>query len=350
MRRFSLPLEKFKCILLIVIFTSFLIFIPISVIAGKVAGKKTLARNSHTHNISFDNANSVLTIPYPGLYVKERSIQRRIWETIFIALVSYLLMFSIVGIINKSIRDIKIRHTLRKNAIYLISITSFVIIFFIWIQNINSITIFFGVASAGIALALQEVILCIAGWILILVRNPFSVGDRIEINKIKGDVIDIRLFQTALLEIGNWVDADQSTGRIVNVPNSFIFKAGNYNYSRGFEFIWHEIPILLTFESDWKKGKQIMLKHASKLAEGTVEKVQRKLHAMSNRYMIYYDKLTPIVYVRIKDSGIELTLRYLTEAKNRRSTEDYLCRHILEDFAKEDSVNFAYPTYRIVKN
>lgn len=204
-------------------------------------------------------------------------------------------------------------------------------------------------ASAGIALALQEVILSMAGWVLILMRRPFEIGDRIELNSVKGDVIDIRLFQTSLLEIGNWIDADQSTGRIVNIPNSFIFKYQNYNYSRGFEFIWHEIPVLVTFESDWKVAKEIMMKHANKIAEGMEAAVQRKIDVMKNRYMIYYGKLTPIVYVSIKDSGVLLTLRYLTEAKKRRWMEDSLSQAILTDFEENDRVNFAYPTYRIVK-
>jgi len=277
-------------------------------------------------------------------------LKKKAIETGFVLLIGYLLMFGFIGIINKRVKDIKARHTVRKNVIYIVSISLIIIIFFIWIQNINSITIFLGVAGAGVALALQEVILSIAGWVLILMRHPFEVGDRIEVNGIKGDVIDIRLFQTSLLEIGNWVDADQSTGRIVNIPNSFVFKHENYNYSRGFEFIWHEIPILLTFESDWKRGKEIMTAHAKNLAEGLEDKVGRKIDAMRNRYMIYYGKLTPIVYVNVKDSGVELTLRYLTEAKKRRSTQDQLCQAILDDFEKEPSVNFAYPTYRIVKN
>ncbi|VAW14444.1 hypothetical protein MNBD_BACTEROID05-599, partial [hydrothermal vent metagenome] len=118
----------------------------------------------------------------------------------------------------------------------------------------------------------------------------------------------------------------------------------------GFEFIWNEIPILLTFESDWKRGREVMISHAKRMAEGLEEKVHRKIDVMRNRYMIFYGKLTPIVYVNIRDSGVELTLRYLTEAKGRRQTEDDLSRAILEDFDKEDKVNFAYPTYRIVKN
>lgn len=279
-----------------------------------------------------------------------QTINRKIFGTVFVMALGYLLMFGFIGIINQRVKDIKSRHMIRKNVAYMVSFSLLTIVFFIWIQNINSATIFLGVAGAGLALALQEVILSVAGWLLILIRHPFETGDRIEINGVKGDVIDIRLFQTSLLEIGNWVDADQSTGRIVNIPNSFIFKHQNYNYSRGFEFIWHEIPILLTFESDWEKGREIMMAHAKNLAEGLEDKVNRKIDAMRNRYMIYYGKLTPIVYVNIKDSGVELTLRYLTEAKKRRSSQDQLCRAILEDFAKEPSVDFAYPTYRIVKN
>ena len=113
--------------------------------------------------------------------------------------------------------------------------------------------------GAGIALALQDVILSVAGWFLIIVRRPFQVGDRIELGGVKGDVIDIRLLQTSLLEIGNWVDADQSTGRIVHCPHSLVFKEPLFNYTKGFEFIWNEIKIPLTFESNWKKGKEIIL-------------------------------------------------------------------------------------------
>jgi len=277
-------------------------------------------------------------------------IQRRALQTAFIVIIAYLFMFAMIRVVNSRFKDIKTRHTVRKNIVYTIVTISLMLVFFIWIQNLNSITIFLGVASAGVALALQEVILCMAGWMLILTRHPFEVGDRVEINGVKGDIIDIRLFQTAMLEIGNWVDADQSTGRIVNVPNSFVFKKENYNYSRGFEFIWNEIPILITFESDWKRARVVMMARAGKLAKGMEEKMRRKLDVMRNRYMIYYGTLTPIVYVNIKDSGIELTLRYLTEAKKRRATQDQLCAEILEDFQEEDGVNFAYPTYRIVKN
>ncbi|MFT7538859.1 MAG: small-conductance mechanosensitive channel [Lysobacterales bacterium] len=282
-------------------------------------------------------------------FSEKGAVQKKLLQTGFVVVGSYFSILLLIGLVNKRIRDIKARHVVRKNIIYIFSFISVIVIFFIWIQNINSITIFLGVAGAGLALALQEVIMCIAGWLLIMIRHPFEVGDRIELNGIKGDIIDIRLFQISMLEIGNWVKADQSTGRIVNIPNSFVFKGANHNYSRGFEFIWNEIPILLTYESDWKKGKEIVVRHANEMAEGMEDRMRRKIDIMRNRYMIYYGKLTPIVYTNIKDSGVELTLRYLTEAKQRRATQNELCEAILEEFDKEPSVNLAYPTWRMVK-
>jgi small-conductance mechanosensitive channel len=283
-------------------------------------------------------------------FLGEELVQKKFFATLFVVVIGYILTYGVVRFVNRGVRDIKVRHNVRKNIVYIVTITIVIVTFFIWIQNINSITIFLGVAGAGLALALQEVILCVAGWLLIMIRHPFEVGDRVEINGVKGDIIDIRLFQLSMLEIGNWVNADQSTGRIVNIPNSFVYKYENYNYSRGFEFIWNEIPILVTFESDWRRAKEIMIMHAEKMVEGMEDQVRRKIDAMRNRYMIYYGKLTPIVYVSIKDSGVELTLRYLTEAKKRRFTQDHLSQIILDDFDKEKKVNFAYPTYRIVKD
>ncbi|UCG35887.1 MAG: mechanosensitive ion channel family protein [Candidatus Omnitrophota bacterium] len=280
---------------------------------------------------------------------KRKELYTKLIQTGLVIIIGYLLIFAVVGIINRRIKELKAKHVVRKNAVYLVNFFIILAIIFVWLQNINSMTIIFSVMGAGLALALQEMILCIAGWFTILLRRPFEVGDRIEFGGVKGDVIDVRLVHTTLLEIGNWVEADQSTGRIVNVPNSAVFKKETYNYSRGFEFIWNEIKILVTFESDWKRAEEIMMKHAAKHSEGMENIVKRKIDKMSKRYMIYFEKFTPIVYADIKDSGVELSLRYLTEDKRRRTTQDMLCRAILRDFEKEGNVNFAYTTYRIVK-
>jgi small-conductance mechanosensitive channel len=188
-----------------------------------------------------------------------------------------------------------------------------------------------------------------AGWLLILIRRPYETGDRIQIGNNGGDVIDIRLFYTSMLEIGNWVDADQSTGRIIHCPNGKIFTEPIFNYTRGFEYLWNEIKIVVTFESNWKKAKDIIQEIGSKDYVDLGEKVRAKIKRMSKKYMIHYDKLTPIVWTNIVDFGVELTLRYLTDARKRRSTQDAICHSILDRFDKEPDIDFAYPTYRIYR-
>ncbi|HVR32328.1 MAG TPA: mechanosensitive ion channel domain-containing protein, partial [Acidimicrobiia bacterium] len=122
----------------------------------------------------------------------------------------------------------------------------------IWFGGTGGVTTYLGILSAGIAIALANVLENLAGWMFIVTRRPFRVGDRIEIEGRAGDVVDIRAFRFSMLEIGNWVDADQSTGRLVHVPNGKVFSEQVSNYTEGFPYIWDEIGVTVTFESDWK--------------------------------------------------------------------------------------------------
>ncbi|MCK4557443.1 MAG: mechanosensitive ion channel family protein [Candidatus Aminicenantes bacterium] len=264
-------------------------------------------------------------------------------------IITYLITFIIVHIINKTVKDLKRKYTLRKFAVYIGTLICILAIILIWIKRTGSVTTIISVIGAGLMLALYQPITSIAGWLLILVRRPYEIGDRIAIGNNSGDVIDIRLFYTSILEIGNWVDADQSTGRIIHSPNGKVFTEAIFNYTRGFEYIWNEIKIVVTFESNWKKAKDIILDIGSKDYMDQGEKVRAKIETMSKKYMIHYGKLTPIVWTNIVDFGVELTLRYLTEARRRRSTQDAICQDVLDQFNKEPNIDFAYPTYRIYK-
>lgn len=266
-----------------------------------------------------------------------------------IAVALYLLAGLVVGIINKNVKDLKRRHSARKTTLYLATFLTIAVIIIIWIKNLNNLSVIISVVGAGLMVSLQEVIISVAGFFIIIFKKPFEIGDRIEMGGVKGDVIDIRLFQTSLLEIGNWVKEDQSTGRVVHVSNSSVFKEPLYNYTTGFEFIWNEIKITVTFESNWRKAEEIMLRYAKREEERIKAQADSLIKKMSEHYLIYYEKLTPIVYVKIVDFGVELSLRYLVEAKMRRRTQDELSRIILDEFKKEADVRLAYPTYRIVK-
>jgi small-conductance mechanosensitive channel len=142
------------------------------------------------------------------------------------------------------------------------------------------------------------------------------------------------------------VDADQSTGRLVSVPNSHIFTQPIYNYTRGFHYIWNEISVLVTFESNWRKAQKIILTAAQEGVDELQEQFRTQIRRMARRYMILYQHVTPIVYPRILDSGVQLTLRYLAEPKRRRGTEARLTAQILDAFAAEPDIEFAYPTTR----
>jgi len=128
----------------------------------------------------------------------------------------------------------------------------------VWFVGLADLTTYFGLLSAGLAIALRDLFVNLAGWLFITWRKPFIVGDRIQIGNHAGDVIDIRIFQFTLMEIGNWVGSDQPTGRLLHIPNGKVFIEPQANYTKAFRFIWNEIPVLVTFESDWKKAKGLL--------------------------------------------------------------------------------------------
>jgi small-conductance mechanosensitive channel len=200
--------------------------------------------------------------------------------------------------------------------------------------------------SAGIAIALADVLKNMVGWVYLLSRKPFQVSDRIEVEGYKGDVVDIRLFRFSLMEIDGWVDAEQSTGRLVHVPNGVLFNKGVANYTEGFGYIWHEIPVLITFESDWALAEQLMREVLDADAPDVHGAAGGRIRETANRYSIRVGTLTPTVYLSVRDSGVLLTARYLVEARTRRGREDRIWRSLLTAFAEHDNVELAYPTVR----
>ena len=217
---------------------------------------------------------------------------------------------------------------------------------FIWIDAFNSLATYLGLLSAGVAVALGDLLKNMAGYAYIMTRHPCRIGDRVEIRGIKGDVIDIRMFRFTLMEVGNWVDADQSTGRLVHVPNGAVFVDALINYTEGFSHIWDEIPVQITFESDWSKAEEMMRDVIDEHAPDVESSARNRIRETAKEYQIKIGKLTPIVYLSVGESGVILTARYLVEARRRRTVNSEMWRGILEAFSAETSVDFAYPTVR----
>ncbi len=199
------------------------------------------------------------------------------------------------------------------------------------------------IAAAGLAIALRELLLSIAAWMRINLLAPFKQGDRIEIGGVHGDVIDIRLLRTTLMETNGWVEADQSTGRMVHVPNSWLFEHALYNHSRGFSFIWNEVSVTLTFRSDWEAARAILEDLAQQSASIIEHQAKQEMQEMSREFLVHYSILTPFVYVRVTEHGVRLTLRYLCEVRKRRGTEHALAISMLRAFKDHGRIEFAYP-------
>lgn len=246
--------------------------------------------------------------------------------------------------------ELEKRHSIRRTISWVSVLFFIAVAALIWAKQIGSLGVFLGIIGAGLALSLQEALLCVAGWMLIMTKRPFAVGDRIEINKRIGDVIDVSVFQITLLEVGNWVEADQSTGRILILPNSNVFRHGICNYTKGFPFIWNEFTTIVTFESDWRTAKDLMLKQAEEEAEKIEEQVSRQIKQMQSQYAIQYERFGPIVYTSIADSGVALSLRYLSPVRKRRATTHRIAEGILDAFAQQPTIDFAYPTRRMYRN
>lgn len=233
---------------------------------------------------------------------------------------------------------------------YTLAVMVVVLLAFIWISGFKNLATYASIVSAGLVIALQDTIANIAGFAFIIWRKPFVLGDRIEIDGITGDIIDVRVFQFTVVEVRNWVDADQSTGRIVHIPNSKVITEPVANYTTGFQYIWNEVPVLVTFESDWRGAKKILADIAADICEKFTPEAAKQIKQAAQRYLIIAGKLDPIVYTSVKDSGIMLTLRYLTHARQRRGTEEAVWEAILDAFATRDDIDFAYPTIRYYEN
>ncbi|MBN2713620.1 MAG: mechanosensitive ion channel family protein [Planctomycetes bacterium] len=277
-------------------------------------------------------------------------LYQSIYMTLLAAVITYLISISLQKVFLRNATTIEMRHKIRRAIIWGGLFVFIISAALIWAGHLGNISVFLGIIGAGIALSLQESLLCMVGWLLVIIKKPFDIGDRIEVMDKLGDVIDISLFQTSLLEVGNWVKADQSTGRMMIIPNSHFFRQTIFNYTKGFPFIWNELTTVVTFESDWKLAKEIMFEQASEEADKIESEVNRQISEMQREYAIHYENLRPIVYTSIADQGVELTLRYLSPVRQRRTTAHRISESILDAFIGHPTIDFAYPTTRIFRN
>ncbi|MGW8312033.1 MAG: mechanosensitive ion channel family protein [Desulfuromonadales bacterium] len=288
-------------------------------------------------------------VPLSDLLFNGQFLESKVFYTLLALVIFWLIRRLLLTFLLRD-RDVQVQYRIRKTVAYITYPLAFLVIGRIWFAGFEAVSTYLGLLSAGLAIALQSPLVNLAGWAFILWRQPFKVGERIQIGSDRGDVIDQRIFMFSLMEIGNWVDADQSTGRVIHIPNGKIFNEVMANYSQGFQYIWNEIPVLVTFESDWRKAKQLLDEIAQRHGTSLSESAARKLREAAKKFMIFYNKLTPVVYTTVKDCGVMLTIRYLCDPRQRRGSEQAIWEDILDSFAAHDDIDFAYPTQRFYRN
>lgn len=242
------------------------------------------------------------------------------------------------------------RHQANKISLFLSYGLSILMISVVFSDKLRGVTVAFGVAGAGIAVALQEVIASVAGWLSIMFGNLFKTGDRVQIGGVTGDVIDIGVLRTTVMETGNWVKGDLYNGRIVLISNSFVFKEPVFNYSGEFPFLWDEIEIPFQYGGDFEKVKDVILKIGTEIAGGLIDQFEKKWDELQLKYPLEQAQIEPMVSIVANTTGVMLTLRYVVDYKRRRQIKTALYSRILTEIAKlNGEVKFAVATLQIVE-
>lgn len=251
--------------------------------------------------------------------------------------------------VTRYVRVTDTRYRLRKFITFLTYIVVILILSVIFSDRLGGITVALGVAGAGVAFALREVIASFAGWFAITFAQFYKPGDRVEVGGIKGDVIDISFLRTTLMECGEWVDGDLYNGRVVRVANSFVFKAPVFNYSGEFPFLWDEVKVPVKYGCDQLFTRQTLQTVAEKIVGDYSMGARRAWEPFSKEFLLEDATVEPMVTLIATDNWIEFTVRYVTDYKRRRITKDLLFTRIIEEFERsEGKAAFASATFELV--
>jgi len=248
------------------------------------------------------------------------------------------------AIIGRRTRDERQKYTFRTNLRLVLIVAVAVAILFLWARLFKNEGTFFGLLGAGLAVAMKEPLLSIAGRLSIWLGHIFRVGDRIEFQGMGGDVISVGVFYTRMLEIGNWIHGDQATGRIVQFPNSAVYQNSVYNYTQNFSFIWDELALPVTYASDVPAARDILVKTGEEYTRDFLSNAKGELDQLRSEYLLPDLNLKPTVYMRVTSNYIELTMRYLVDPRKRRPASSWLYERIFDRVRANDKISIGSDT------
>jgi small-conductance mechanosensitive channel len=193
-----------------------------------------------------------------------------------------------------------------------------------------------GLLGAGVVVALQDMIASVAGWFVISFNNLFRVGDRIQVDQTKGDVVDISALRTTILETGNWVSGDLFNGRIVRIPNSLVLRSMTFNYSQGFRFVWDQVTVKFDSASDHLMARTMLLQIATETVSDYLVEARKSWQKLAENYRVEDPLLTPTVALIGTGGSLEFSLNYIVDYTKRTVVKDQLYTKIVDAVASSD--------------
>jgi small-conductance mechanosensitive channel len=238
-------------------------------------------------------------------------------------------------------------YRLRQLLSTLITVFGAALIGIFWARLLQKTSTFLGLVGAGLAIALREPLLSLAARIAIFAGRIYVVGDRIEVDKMSGDVIDIGFVYTRIMEIGNWISGDQYTGRILQFPNAKIFGAAVFNYTKSWEYVWDEVQLAITYDSNMKAASDILRQVGEKYTSDFLQGAERQMHRMQRYFAVENFELKPQVYVKVTTNWVGLTMRYIVDPKKRRVAQTYMYTNIFDRIFERNDVQIGSDTMNV---
>lgn len=288
----------------------------------------------------------------------EEEIQKYLYNPTVGKIVTFLIGVAVIWMIIKAvqknlfskIKDNDNRYKAKKISTFVGYLVTVIFLTVIFSEKLGGLTVALGVAGAGIAFALQEVIASFAGWLAIMFGGFYNSGDRVQLGGIKGDVMDIGVLRTTIMETGQWVDGDLYNGRIVLIANSYVFKEPVFNYSGDFPFLWDEIKIPIQYGSNYELAQEIILNAGIEVAGDLTVTSKEKWKSLQYKYRLEDAQTEPMISLVANDNWAEYTLRYVVDYKKRRKTKTTLFTKILTKIeASNGEVKMASATFQLVQ-
>ena len=229
------------------------------------------------------------------------------------------------------------RYRVRKFVVFLGYVIAILFMAILFGDRLGRLSFTLGIAGAGVAVALQEVIAGVAGWFAIGVGKLYVVGDQIKIGDTRGEVIDISPLRTTLMETGNWVSGDLYNGGIARIPNGAVIKGPIFNYSQGFRFVWDEIKVRFTLDSDHIFGRQMLLQIAKESVSDYVARTEESWEHVTGDFRIANLRREPTVTLVVAGGCLEFTVSYVVDYLKRTVIKDQLFTRILDEVSKNES-------------